>query len=91
MIHNPKIGAEYWTIVDVYGDACPVPVLMVNENEGLYTGRWEITENYTEDYEDLTDKDLYPSEKEAWAYIQDERRKADAGERNGLFSRQNFG
>lgn len=66
MVEAPQIGHEYWIITDIWEQNAAVPVTLVSEADGWYTGRWHITEEHTEDYECLEPRDLFHTQTDAW-------------------------
>ena len=73
MILFPKKGKEYWIVTDIYETFCAIPVTVIgkgglfdygNGAKGLFIVRWQISEEYTEEY-DVTRKALFKSQKAA--------------------------
>jgi hypothetical protein len=75
MIKNPQIRAAYWIVVDIWETLCPALVIIIGEAEGKYTARWQISEEYAEDYNGLTRKNLFASERNAWKSIKNRKEK----------------
>jgi len=67
MLKNPKVGMQCWIITDLWETFCAVPVTIIAENpeSGEFVCRWQITEEYSEDYEGRTPEDLYETERAA--------------------------
>lgn len=67
MLKNPKVGVQCWIITDIWETLCAVPVTIIAENpeSGEFVCRWQITEEYSEDYEGRTPEDLYETEQAA--------------------------
>lgn len=66
-------GPVYWFIADIWEVLTPVPVTVVQENDGLLTVKWQVTEDYAEEYEEIDRSQLYASETEAWRAINEGR------------------
>ena len=62
MVNNPVVGETYWMVVDVWEQLAAVPVTLISEQEGTFTARWNITDEYHEDYDETEPGQLYPSE-----------------------------
>lgn len=73
MLEAPKLGGEYWIIADIWEVETPVPVTLIKEAGGTFTARWQISEDYTEDYEEVAASDIYTTEAAAWAVINKRR------------------
>lgn len=86
MTGKPKAGMQCWIVGDVWETLFPIPVTITeaDESTGTYCARWQITEEYTEDYEGLRKSDFYATECEAREQIKLERRNEDAGKGNGV-------
>ena len=71
MIENPQIGGQGWIITDIWETLCAVPVeiVAVEPDGGGIVCRWQITEDYSEDYDGLTPEALYATEEAARAAI----------------------
>lgn len=93
MIQNPKTGVQCWIVVDIWETVCPVPVTIIGEDEegGVYLCRWQITEEYYEDYKEVSPEHLYETDRDAWQAIRTERRIEDARKRNGILGGQDHG
>ena len=80
MIENPKVGSRYFMIVDIWEVLCPAPVTIIaDEGGGTFTARWQISEEYFEDYDGTEPRNLFSTEAEAVAAIKAEREGADHG------------
>ncbi|WP_277669039.1 hypothetical protein [Caproiciproducens galactitolivorans] len=75
MIKNPQIGAACWIVIDIWETICPAPVIITEEAEGKYAVRWQISEEYSEVYDGLSNKDLFASERDAWKSIKNRKEK----------------
>lgn len=75
MIENPKVGMQGWIITDLWETMCAVPVTIIAEaaERGVFVCRWQITEDYFEDYEEIWPEWLYATEEEALQKIQREK------------------
>lgn len=75
MIEKPQAGAQCWIITDIWETLCAVPVEIVDMGAGGggIVCRWQITEDYSEDYSGLTPEDLYTTEEAARAAIREGR------------------
>lgn len=81
MLDAPKLGSTYWIVADIWEVLVPVPVTLIAETDGLYTGRWWVSEDYTEDYEGLEPPAIYATKAAAWAVINGKVGKADEKEK----------
>jgi hypothetical protein len=72
---NEKTGSGpiYWYIADIWEVLTPVPVTVTQDNDVLLTVRWQVTEDYAEEYEEIDRSQLYASEAEAWRAINEGR------------------
>lgn len=75
MIPFPRIGGEYWIVTDFYETFFAVPVKVIekgglfrysNKTPELFRVRWQITEEYSEEY-DASRRELYRSQRQAAA------------------------
>lgn len=76
MIENPKVGMQGWIITDLWETMCAVPVTIIAEDaeRGVFVCRWQITEDYFEDYEEIWPEWLYATEEEALRKFRGKRR-----------------
>lgn len=72
-IKKPDSGKIYWFITDIWETLAPVPVTVTQDNDGLLTVKWQVTEDYAEEYEEIDRSQLYASEAEAWRAINEGR------------------
>ncbi len=75
MVKNPKANMQCWIVTDIWETLCAVPVVIVavGADGGGIVCRWQITEDYSEDYDGLTPEDLYATKEEARAAIREGR------------------
>ena len=59
------LDREFWYIADVYGNTCAVPVTVQGINEGGFTVVWAVTDEYTQEYEEIDITELYASYEDA--------------------------
>ena len=63
MVNNPIVGETYWMVVDIWEQYAAVPVTIISQQSGgTFTARWNITDEYHEDYDGTEPGQLYPSE-----------------------------
>jgi len=76
MIEKATVGLQCWIITDLWETLCAVPVTVISGNveSGEFVCRWQITEEYSEDYEGREPKDMYATEQEAKREISAQRR-----------------
>lgn len=74
MVEAPAIGGAYWIVADIWEVLVPVPVTLIAEADGVYTGRWWVSEDYTEDYEGLDPSALYDTKAAAWEVVYERER-----------------
>lgn len=76
MIEKPKVGMQCWIIADIWELLCPIPVTIFAEDGagGVFAGRWELGDGFSEDYEGLWPEELYATEREAVEAIRAKRR-----------------
>lgn len=79
MVTMPVLGKTYWMVVDAWEQIAAVPVVLIAEQDGTFTARWNITEDYHEDYDGTEPGQLYQSEFCALAEI----KRIRAAEREG--------
>lgn len=69
MVLFPKTGGNYWIVTDIYERFCAIPVTLMekgglfdygNGAKGLFLVRWQISDEYAEDY-DATRRELFRS------------------------------
>lgn len=65
-IFNNRI---FWIRHNVYGDECAVPVSIIRTTDGGFTVRWEITDEYSEEIEEIDATDLFHTEEDALTEI----------------------
>lgn len=75
MIEKPEVGMQCFIIVDLWEVFCPVPVTIIAEEEdgGPFVARWQITEEYFEDYDGTEPHNMFLTEAEAVAEIEAEK------------------
>lgn len=69
MVLFPKKGGSYWIVTDIYETFCAIPVTLTgkgglfdygNGAKGLFLVRWQISEEYAEEY-DASRRELFSS------------------------------
>lgn len=76
MIERPKVGMQCFIVTDFWEVLCPIPVTLFAEDDagGVFAGRWELGDGFSEDYEGLKPEELYTTEREAVEAIKAKRR-----------------
>lgn len=78
MVLFPKKNKEYWIVTDLWETFCAITVTLIEENNGVFVGRWELGKQYFEYYEELKPNELYATELEAVEEIKKRRRIENA-------------
>ena len=69
MVKCPAVGGSYWMIVDIWEVEVPAPVTLISEDDGVFVARWQISEEFAEDYDGIEAQNLFSTKEAAWLAI----------------------